>query len=750
MADKTSLRNMANNTDIAVHGQQSSPDRGSPPGSVVPQKRVLEVGKAKAKVTRACDVCKAKKSKCSGEQPCDTCRRRGLVCQYEAVYSRGKAPTPRRSVPISLDGPQLSPNQHNSPGVPSPGHPAARTMEQSESILSRLSDLVTIAPRPKNPEIDQEVPSRASPGLEVAGQYSDPTSGLSFLHRAWRRISSDENVQIPNGHPGSAADHQLLPCAGDKPFEDSGNVRLPTIDRAHELLTHYFDVCIATFRLLHRPTVQAWLAIVIDNSQARQPLATRLGRAKAATVMSVLAIAAFHEGKAMGTNGFSPINENTSGSQCDEFFCEAVRLTNTETGLPRLESAQARLIQVLYLLMSCRFNQAWYTFGHALQIISALGLHRRDDRKKAASNHKRDFIEEQCRKRTFWVAYILDKYLGVIFDIDQDLPMAVNDEDMTSIGAKISETNDCYIEALIVHARLGQIAEKISREVYSIKSIPDHVRLTASHRLGAELRAWRAALPPFLGAINPSSLILSFRRQAIMLKLAYCHAVMLAHRPFLLKNANHSDDHMRTMAAESVNECIAAAQSVLEVVDRMAREGRLFHAFWWTHYVCFCALVVVYVWAIQESSNLTTLDERSSILDKAEHCLHHLAQATASNSPSRRYSIILQELRAEAKRKTARPVQDPYVRGVSPHDHLNGNNDTTTLRDTLAHESNAAMQMWQPLFGSPLSATNSTTPVLQNFYDNWQTVDWLQLDSSAFGPFPEVDAESLSWMGSTS
>lgn len=104
-----------------------------------------------------------------------------------------------------------------------------------------------------------------------------------------------------------------------------------------------------------------------------------------------------------------------AGSQSDELFCEASRLTDEETGKPRLESAQSRLIQVLYLLMSCRFNHAWYAFGHALQIISALGLHRRDDPKRPLTAYKQDYIEDQCRKRTFWVAYILDKYLGVVF-----------------------------------------------------------------------------------------------------------------------------------------------------------------------------------------------------------------------------------------------------------------------------------------------------------------------------------------------
>jgi hypothetical protein len=197
-------------------------------------------------------------------------------------------------------------------------------------------------------------------------------------------------------------------------------------------------------------------------------------------VLSVFAISSFHEEKAKGDIASSPDNELDKEPQSDIFFTEAARLTESETGIPQLESAQCRLIQVLYLLMSSRFNQAWYIFGHALQIISALGLHRRDDRKRPVSGPKHDYIDQQCRKRTFWVAYILDKYLGVIFgrprhyhddDIDQDFPDAVNDENMTTSGTRNISSDDCHLESLICHARLAQIAERISREVYSIKPV---------------------------------------------------------------------------------------------------------------------------------------------------------------------------------------------------------------------------------------------------------------------------------------
>lgn len=147
--------------------------------------------------------------------PCIQGRIRRLRCQYEAVYSRGKAPTPRPAETVVPDG-QGPTFDQRSPVVPTKSHPL-------ELIMTRLGDLPSIAPRPRVAENAREVPSRASPGVEVAGQYSDPTSGLSFLHRAWRRISN-ENLQVLGGHSGSSDETQLLACAGDKPFQGMGEV----------------------------------------------------------------------------------------------------------------------------------------------------------------------------------------------------------------------------------------------------------------------------------------------------------------------------------------------------------------------------------------------------------------------------------------------------------------------------------------------------------------------------------------------
>jgi hypothetical protein len=170
----------------------------------------------------------------------------------------------------------------------------------------------------------------------------------------------------------------------------------------------------------------------------------------------------------------------------------------------------------------------------------------------------------------------------------------------------------------------------------------------------------------------------------------------------------------------------------------------MFHAFWWTHYVCFCALVVVYVWTIQESNNDPTVTEQRKILDQAESCLCHLAQATATNSPSRKYSIILQELRTEAKKKAARAVHDSIQIESSTVDQSEPSREQYGGSDERSIDDIAVAQLWHPPCGSPI---DTSTPSMQNFLDDWQTTDWLDLDSSAFASHPVFNEPSITWMG---
>ena len=316
------------------------------------------------------------------------------------------------------------------------------------------------------------MPSRASPELgftEVQGQYIDPTSGLAFLHRAWKRLSgqhaSHRSVAEPLRESGGLEKLQKQKCAGDKPLEsdDGGSLPIFDLDTALDLVDFYFDVCIATYRFLHRPTVIEWLRHLLQNADRSLPLSHRIGEMKASIVLTVLAIAVFHQGKSKG----SRLREEADLAirRSDRLFTAATRLADTATGYPALESVQAKLGHTLYLLHSSRMNQAWYVFGEALQTIAAMGLHRKTSRARPMAHETTpaDYIDSQCRRRSFWVAYTLDIYLGVILGrprhyhdetIDQEFPDAINDENMTSTGPQNWKgQKDCTSNSLEFHAR---------------------------------------------------------------------------------------------------------------------------------------------------------------------------------------------------------------------------------------------------------------------------------------------------------
>lgn len=251
--------------------------------------------------------------------------------------------------------------------------------------------------------------------------------------------------------------------------------------------------------------------------------------------------------------------------------------------------------------------------------------------------------------------------------------------------------------------------------------MPKADRLAAARSFGRKLHAWREALPPHLGTIRPLSLVPSFRRQAMALKLAYAHALMHANRPFLLGGADQtqSSDQLE----ESTSVCINAAKMALETVDSIVGDGTLFHAFWWMPYVTFCALAVVYVWEIQQKANGEALNEDSSLFDLAERCQNHLAQATAADSPSRRYSIILEELRLEAR-------QGSMTQSASAFQPMPEGADA--MHPGYVQQSDG---LSMDLGNVNVFSNQGETSFLgmQNPLNEWQATDWLDLDSSVSG-----------------
>lgn len=207
--------------------------------------------------------------------------------------------------------------------------------------------------------------------------------------------------------------------------------------------------------------------------------------------------------------------------------------------------------------------------------------------------------------------------------------------------------------------RLTRIVSLVLRDLYPIRPPSLAHRIELSAKYTKDLDTWRAALGPFLDAagIESSLLIPIYQRQRGVLNLAYYHAMLLIHRPFLLSNfANltgfRSHPSYRAPADTSANiaSCLDAAMNIVRVVDDVFTSSNLFRAFWFTQYYAFCAVVVLYIYRIRQ--HLLTPGQCENYFAAGQKCQRQLESISETDCLARRYCVVLEELRLEAVRQT--------------------------------------------------------------------------------------------------
>ncbi|KAJ5495714.1 hypothetical protein N7539_000830 [Penicillium diatomitis] len=616
---------------------------------------------ARKKITRACDSCKSKKTKCTGTLPCARCMRHSLPCDYTACYSRGLPPEPIPATPNSV------PPKPTGTGNVRSGSRVFRVSGSKEISKQRcakinvgnLQDHGNVSRK----ESPQDSPEPGSTDLE--GNYIGPASGISFIKRVWARLRRDEisqnGIQVKDNLQSTASPF----TSGDKPYpgHSEATFSLPPFAVAMELITVYFDFSMVTYRFLHYRRVKEWAQQLYAEQFSAFNLPVGVMATRAAIVLMIFAVGSLH----------ADTLPSTESTQSERWFAAAMHLMNFESGPPSLETIQVRLIQCFYLLSSSRANECWYCFGTALQVVTAMGLHRRRATKRAGKPVST--FELEMQKRVFWSVYTLDKYLSIMFgrprllhdeDIDQELPDGLRDEDFQEDkSTHPGEQIDNMMTASILHFRLGRILAELSRQLYSINQQSQGSMLAKVPRLTRELEEWRESVPPILKNIPSSSLPPTLRRQRQVLRLGYNHAMIHATRSFLLVDACDSKypPTSRLTIVNHVNKCVRAAKDVMTLIEDLAQQKVIIQSFWFTHYVTFCAVLVAYIYIIQqlckaENAQATTAaqdelntEDIQSLFLLTESSQRYLAEATRTNCPSRRYSTILTELREEVHRQ---------------------------------------------------------------------------------------------------
>ncbi|CAK1354780.1 unnamed protein product [Cercospora beticola] len=614
--------------------------------SPVQQHRSSEARDTKRqKVTRACDNCKSRKRRCTGELPCYTCHANGAQCTYRSRYTRGRlvAPQPANYRGSSSSNITLTPT-HQQQGNADIAFGQTHS-EPPGNFLGTPSSSHQASPEVTNTSV---------------GHYAGTISPHVFLRRTLQRLQDDEaGVNSTPALDGSSTSMSIF-AHGDRPAPavDHSASTLPSYQSTSTLLQHYFDLSMPTIRFLHRGTVETWLDAYHD-AESRGGSAGQRYPAREAVVLVVIATA-----RLLNVDGGKEIldADETSWHEAEHLYQMAQRRLQSETGRCKLESVQARLASCLYLLQTSRPNQAWYMLGTTVQLLFSLGLHRSD-------NSKSDAIIRECRKRAFWACSTLDTYLSVIMgvpalinleEVDQVLPEAIDDGCLAATGVTFDQNRrDSIIQASISHAWIMRIVKRAAREQYLKERKRGAYDLETAARYNAEVDAWQSSLPAVLsGAIHPSSLVATFRRQLTVITLAHAHAQMLINRPSLLVDSSRS-----TLRDAQVQLSLQAAEKALDTVLTTSFTKHIFQAFWHTQFVSFNAISIIYVWFVQRKHGrlppLSTPLKESQLFELAQSVQQHLAEATKSNAPSLRYNIVLEELQQEAQRPVAEHRQTP-------------------------------------------------------------------------------------------
>ncbi|KAF2098089.1 hypothetical protein NA57DRAFT_66538 [Rhizodiscina lignyota] len=470
------------------------------------------------------------------------------------------------------------------------------------------------------------------------GHFVGPASGASFLLRIQRNLLRQQS---------SISSESSIFTFGDLPLPefDPSFVILPNKSDAEALVARYFEFASATHRFLHRPTVEQWLQeLYTDGAMRHKPSA----RSRTALLFMVFAQARVYQKPSLS-------DEIDSGAR---LFSAAEHQLAAERGAIRLTSVQARVAQCLYLLAQSRINHCWSLFGTTSHLVLALGIHRKQ---RGINRSNMDYIDLECRRRTFWCAYNIDTYLSAALgrprtfhddDIDQAMPSCVNDEDLHTRHMNPSPLpSQSTMSGCTAHIDLSRILANILRDLYGIKQPSFETRLSLSDKYEQDLQNWRRDLLYLLdtSGIDPSMFLPIFLRQRNVLNLAFWHAQILVHRPFLLSTfAGGSKSAMNESPEVNrhVRQCLNAALNIVDHVHRMSSTGQLYSSYWFTQYFSFCAVVVLYVYSMQQPASFSEEDYRNAF-EAGARCQEQLSDIAAKGSLAERYGVVLQELRLE-------------------------------------------------------------------------------------------------------
>ncbi|ORY48410.1 fungal-specific transcription factor domain-domain-containing protein [Leucosporidium creatinivorum] len=517
---------------------------------------------------RACDACRRRKTRCSnktgdGSETCTYCAGIGKPCTYEPI-KRGPPKTYVESLENRMEAmEELLRNLSASSGIDlvammatnesSTDSERTEALERVAESLSQQRQAVgqetpSVPRPPPPPPVTQEPPMR-EPELEVIDKlrYFGRSSGPYLAHGVLDDYAKD--AAIPMDMSNSLVEDLI-----EREHQAAGkHFAFPPMDLTRTLIDAYFARFNAHTPLLHRPSFERALgAGMADTNPSFRSL-----------VLMMLAIGAVFVLRRF----------------------DGTTLTDHHHHPSSLFDIQASVLGVVWLLGAMTPMATWTASGHALRKAIDVGVHRENRSRWTFS-----VLEDQLRKRAFWILYSLDRNISACMgrpvamaDEDTDLayPLDIDDaalDDWNLRGSKSAPPPlaQSTVSVIATLARAEKIHGQILKRIYGMRAPQTSTEAcTIVSELDSSLNDWLNGVPAHLrwnvDKLDPSFMIASASVFAV-----YYHAQILVHREFL------SPMRARLVPFPSLAICNNGARAMAHILDALRTRGKIKETFFWS------------------------------------------------------------------------------------------------------------------------------------------------------------------------
>lgn len=103
---------------------------------------------------------------------------------------------------------------------------------------------------------------------------------------------------------------------------------------------------------------------------------------------------------------------------------DALEIESQNSVVMGIEQPQAWLLLSIYEFISDQFQRGLVSAGRAFRLVQLMGLHKVD--RQLPVGFQGDWVDKESMRRTFWVAYTLDRFTSVV----DGLPLSFDEREV--------------------------------------------------------------------------------------------------------------------------------------------------------------------------------------------------------------------------------------------------------------------------------------------------------------------------------